>query len=35
MSQDRRETESGIELRPVYDADPSFDAAERLGEPGV
>jgi methylmalonyl-CoA mutase N-terminal domain/subunit len=36
MSADEvRRTDSGIELEPVYDADPSFDAAERLGEPGA
>jgi methylmalonyl-CoA mutase N-terminal domain/subunit len=35
VSEERRETESGIELRPVYEADPDFDPAVRLGEPGA
>ena len=34
MSEDRYTTDSGIELEPVYDADPAFDPAEQLGEPG-
>jgi methylmalonyl-CoA mutase N-terminal domain/subunit len=28
-------TDSGIELRPVYEADPSFDPDSQLGEPGA
>ncbi len=34
MSEERYTTDSGIELEPVYDADPGFDPAEQLGEPG-
>jgi methylmalonyl-CoA mutase N-terminal domain/subunit len=34
VSEDRYTTDSGIELEPVYDADPVFDPAEQLGEPG-
>jgi methylmalonyl-CoA mutase, N-terminal domain len=35
MSEDSPRTDSGIELRPVYGPDPSFDAPTQLGEPGV
>ena len=35
MSEDRYTTDSGIELEPVYDADPAFDPAVQLGEPGA
>jgi methylmalonyl-CoA mutase, N-terminal domain len=31
----RHTTDSGIELRPVYDADPGFDPGVQLGEPGA
>ena len=34
MREDRYTTDSGIELEPVCDADPAFDPAEQLGEPG-
>ncbi len=35
MSEDFHATDSGIELRPVYEADPDFDPAGQLGEPGA
>jgi len=35
MSDEDPRTDSGIELRPVYGRDPSFDDATELGEPGV
>jgi methylmalonyl-CoA mutase, N-terminal domain len=35
VSDERYATDSGIELRPVYDADPGFDARTQLGEPGA
>ena len=35
MSEDAPRTDSGIELRPVYGPDPSFDAAAQLGDPGA
>jgi methylmalonyl-CoA mutase, N-terminal domain len=31
----RYATDSGIELQPVYEADPGFDPATQLGEPGA
>jgi methylmalonyl-CoA mutase N-terminal domain/subunit len=35
MTEEDPRTDSGIDLRPVYGPDPSFDAAEQLGEPGA
>jgi methylmalonyl-CoA mutase N-terminal domain/subunit len=35
MSEDAPRTDSGIELRPVYGPDPSFDAGAQLGDPGA
>jgi methylmalonyl-CoA mutase N-terminal domain/subunit len=35
VEDERYATDSGIELRPVYDADPDFDPATELGEPGA
>ena len=35
MTDERYATDSGIELRPVYEADPDFDPGVQLGEPGV
>ncbi len=35
MSPDAYATDSGIELQPVYEADPAFDSAAELGEPGA
>jgi methylmalonyl-CoA mutase N-terminal domain/subunit len=35
VTDDRYATDSGIELRPVYEADPEFDPDEQLGEPGA
>ncbi|MEP6759017.1 MAG: methylmalonyl-CoA mutase family protein [Actinomycetota bacterium] len=32
---DPHTTDSGIEQRPVYEADPDFDPASQLGEPGA
>ncbi|HLB39303.1 MAG TPA: methylmalonyl-CoA mutase family protein, partial [Actinomycetota bacterium] len=35
MSDDPHATDSGIEQRPVYEADAAFDPARQLGEPGA
>jgi methylmalonyl-CoA mutase N-terminal domain/subunit len=35
MSEEGQRTDSGIELRPVYEPDPSFDVATQLSTPGV
>jgi methylmalonyl-CoA mutase N-terminal domain/subunit len=35
MTEDRSATDSGIELRAVYDPDPGFDPSVQLGEPGA
>jgi methylmalonyl-CoA mutase, N-terminal domain len=35
MSPDAYATDSGIELQPVYEADPAFDTTAELGEPGA
>jgi methylmalonyl-CoA mutase N-terminal domain/subunit len=35
VSDDRYATDSGIELRSVYEADPAFDPERQLGEPGA
>jgi methylmalonyl-CoA mutase, N-terminal domain len=35
VTDDRHATDSGIELRPVYDPDPDFDPGVQLGEPGA
>jgi methylmalonyl-CoA mutase, N-terminal domain len=35
VDEKRQTTDSGIELRPVYDPDPAFDPAVELGEPGA
>jgi methylmalonyl-CoA mutase N-terminal domain/subunit len=35
MSEDGPRTDSGIELRPVYGPDPTFDVGAQLGEPGA
>ncbi|HEY7282034.1 MAG TPA: methylmalonyl-CoA mutase family protein, partial [Actinomycetota bacterium] len=34
MTDDRRVTDSGIEIEPIYGPDPAFDSARDLGEPG-
>jgi methylmalonyl-CoA mutase, N-terminal domain len=35
VSDERYATDSGIELRPVYDPDPDFEPSVQLGEPGA
>jgi len=35
VTDERFATDSGIELRPVYEPDPDFDPGARLGEPGA
>ena len=35
MTEDRRVTDAGIELQPVYEPDEAFDAPAQLGEPGA
>ena len=35
MGEDVRRTDSGIELQPVYDPDPTFDPDAQLGVPGA
>ena len=35
MTEDRRVTDAGIELQPVYGPDEAFDAPAQLGEPGA